>query len=178
MMNKIQYIKDYQPSLWKIPFAKLDFLIKTKNIVVTSKLEIRKEDKNITQIDLDGENLQFISLKIDGKKASNKNYQVDKDGLKIFGLKKKKHILTIKNTTLVYQKTEPMGLYSFNGVIYSQCEPEGFRKITYFIDRPEIQSKFQCKIRASKKKYPYLLSNGNLDSKENSTGYSLGTLGR
>ena len=43
MMNKIQYIKDYQPSLWKIPFAKLDFLIKTKNIVVTSKLEIRNE---------------------------------------------------------------------------------------------------------------------------------------
>ena len=50
MMNKIQYIKDYQPSLWQIPSAKLDFLIKTKNIVVTSKLEIRKEDKNITQI--------------------------------------------------------------------------------------------------------------------------------
>ena len=59
-----------------------------------------------------------------------------------------------------------MGLYSFNGVIYSQCEPEGFRKITYFIDRPEIQSKFQCKIRASKKKYPYLLSNGNLIQKK------------
>ena len=65
MMNKIQYIKDYQPSLWKIPFAKLDFLIKTKNIVVTSKLEIRKEDKEYNnQIDLDSENLQFIeSLK-------------------------------------------------------------------------------------------------------------------
>ena len=62
MMNKIQYIKDYQPSLWKIPFAKLDFLIKTKNIVVTSKLEIRKEE--------------FISLKIDGKKASNKNSSI------------------------------------------------------------------------------------------------------
>ena len=54
MINKIQYIKDYQPSLWQIPSAKLDFLIKTKNIVVTSKLEIRKEDKNITQINLDG----------------------------------------------------------------------------------------------------------------------------
>ena len=166
MINKIQYIKDYQPSLWQIPSAKLDFLIKTKNIVVTSKLEIRKEDKNITQINLDGENLQFMSLKIDGKKASNKNYQVDKNGLQIFGLKKKKHLLTIKNTTLVYQKTEPMGLYSFNGVIYSQCEPEGFRKITYFIDKPEIQTKFQCKIRASKKKYPYLLSNGNLIQKK------------
>ena len=112
MINKIQYIKDYQPSLWQIPSAKLDFLIKTKNIVVTSKLEIRKEDKNITQINLDGENLQFMSLKIDGKKASNKNYQVDKNGLQIFGLPKKKDstlfdsllkytfCLSIKSTTL------------------------------------------------------------------------------
>ncbi len=165
-MNKLQYLKDYKPSLWKIPSVKLDFSIKTKNVVVTSKLEIQKEDKNITQIDLDGKNIQFISLKIDGKEASTKSYRVDKNGLHIFGLKKKKHLLTIKNTTLVYQKTEPMGLYSFNRVIYSQCEPEGFRKITYFIDRPEIQSKFQCKIRASKKKYPYLLSNGNLIQKK------------
>ena len=75
----------------------------------------------------------------------------------------KKHLffakLTIKHTTSVY-------FYSFNGIICSQCEPEGFRRITYFIDKPEIQSKFQCKIRASKKKYPHLLSNGKLIQKK------------
>ena len=142
-MNKMQYLKDYKPSLWKIPFIKLDFLIRTKNVAVTSKFEIQKKDKSVTKIDLDGINLQLISLKIDGKKASAKNYKVDEDGLHIFGLKKKKHQLTIKHTTSVYQKTEPMGLYSFNGIICSQCEPEGFRRITYFIDKPEIQSKFQ-----------------------------------
>ena len=165
-MNKMQYLKDYKPSLWKIPFIKLDFLIRTKNVAVTSKFEIQKKDKSVTKIDLDGINLQLISLKVDGKKASAKNYKVDEDGLHIFGLKKKKHQLTIKHTTSVYQKTEPMGLYSFNGIICSQCEPEGFRRITYFIDKPEIQSKFQCKIRASKKKYPHLLSNGKLIQKK------------
>ena len=67
-MNKMQYLKDYKPSLWKIPFIKLDFLIRTKNVAVTSKFEIQKKDKSVTKIDLDGINLQLISLKLMVKK--------------------------------------------------------------------------------------------------------------
>lgn len=125
---------------------------------VKSLLKISKNQPHNFPLILQGRNLELISLKLNGEKAS---YQINNEELMIenvpneFTLETVVHIKPQLNTSLE-------GLYKVKNLFCSQCEAEGFRKITYYLDRPDVMSIFTTTLIADKTKYPVLLSNGNL----------------
>jgi aminopeptidase N len=110
---------------------------------------------------LDGQELELIGLALDGEALGSNRYQVDDDRLVVhdvpaaFTLETAVRIRPEANTALE-------GLYVSNGVFCTQCEPEGFRKITYFPDRPDVTTRYRVRIEADQAAYPVLLANGNL----------------
>lgn len=171
---KKHYLKDYQPPHYFIDEVKLEFHLNEKNTQVKSILSVRKNSyySTILPLELDGEALKLISVTLEQKKLSTTDYQLDAEKLVIpiaadvnnFTLEIETEINPIENTAL-------SGLYISRNMFCTQCEANGFRRITYFIDRPDVMSVYTTTIIADKKQYPVLLSNGNLieagDSKTN-----------
>ncbi len=161
----VKYRKDYTPSQYLINRTELEFQLYQEHVIVSSKLLIRinpeSAEKALNPLELDGVELELLEVKVDGITLSPDDYQIDKEKLTIhpvkpnFELHTKVKIYPGKNTSLE-------GLYLSNGKFCTQCEAEGFRKITYYLDRPDIMSEFFVSIEADKKHFPTLLSNGNL----------------
>lgn len=157
------YRTDYQPFPYTIPNVKLTFDLDAEVTRVTSVIDlIRQPDvAPNTPLTLDGEDIEFVSLKVDGQSHPVDQYVVDDRGLTILGLPASCQIEIVclnhpdKNSTL-------MGLYVSGQSLFTQCEAEGFRRITYFADRPDVMSTYQVELRAHRKQFPTLLSNGNL----------------
>ena len=110
---------------------------------------------------LHGEELELVQIRLNGKNLSKRDYKLT-DG--ILRIPTKADDITLEIETLIRpnQNTSLMGLYVSNGNFFTQCEAEGFRKITYFPDRPDVMAQYTVMLRGDKKKYPVLLSNGNL----------------
>lgn len=108
-----------------------------------------------------GDELQLVQIRMNGKLLSARNYRLEEGILRI---PQAPDDVTLEIETLLrpQQNTSLMGLYVSNGNFFTQCEAEGFRKITYFPDRPDVMAKYKVMLRADRKKYPVLLSNGNL----------------
>ena len=109
---------------------------------------------------LNGEELILESLKVDGEKLSNGQYEIQGDVLRIFNAPET-FALDIETKIFPQKNTALSGLYRSNGKFCTQCEAEGFRRITYFPDRPDVHARYTVTIIADKKTCPYLLSNGN-----------------
>lgn len=162
-MNKKTYLKDYtQPNFW-ISKVDLSFDIFSTQTIVTQKSLVTKnlnQKLSHSQLELHGEDLELISLLINGKvypdyEIKNNNLILKNlDQLNTFNLEIKTKIYPHKNLQL-------SGLYKSGDLLCTQCEAEGFRRITYFLDRPDNMAIFTVCITADKKKYPVLLSNGN-----------------
>ena len=110
---------------------------------------------------LHGEDLQLVQLRLNGKTLTSKDYQIASGMLKIANAPVSV-TLEIETITAPEKNTSLSGLYVSNDNFFTQCEAEGFRKITYFPDRPDVMAKYKVMLRADKQKYPVLLSNGNL----------------
>lgn len=166
--HSVKLLKDYQPADFLIKKADLYFELNEDRTIVKSELlferNITTDEKNKPLI-LDGENLDLISIALNGNLLSVKDYKVTKEKLlfenvpDIFTLKIQVAIKPQENTKL-------MGLYKSKGIFCTQCEAHGFHTITYFIDRPDVLTQFTTTINADKTKYPILLSNGNLIEKK------------
>ncbi len=160
--NQTKYLADYKASDFSINSVKLDFALFDNQTIVTAKLDISKVNKTVNNLELNGENLQLLSVDIDGE--SFENYEVLDNKLIIkntpdsFILSTQVIIHPEKNTLLE-------GLYKSSNIFCTQCEAEGFRRITYFLDRPDVMTKYSVRIEADENKYPKLLSNGNLVNK-------------
>jgi aminopeptidase N len=116
---------------------------------------------------LDGKDLEFIGLWINGH--AHRHVEITPERMVIHGLPNKgrqKFKIEIKTACAPENNTSLMGLYVSRGNFFTQCEPEGFRKITYFLDRPDVMACFRVTLRARKEDYPILLSNGNLIKSE------------
>ena len=154
---KTIYLKDYTPYPFKVETLDLNFDIHDGYSVVTAKSRFIRTDDSVSEVFLNGEELELLSLKIDGKEIND--YRKDDTSLKIdcnkdyFDLEIETKIYPEKNTRLE-------GLYNSGGTYCTQCEAEGFRRITYYPDRPDVLTVFNVRIEADKK-YPVLLSNGN-----------------
>ncbi len=155
------HLKDYQPPAYRIPEIALDFVLDPDATRVRATMKIvRMADSNAPLV-LDGNNLNLQSLKIDGEMLQPSAYHRDEHQLTIhappenFTLEITTEIAPEKNTALG-------GLYMSKGIYCTQCEPEGFSAITYYLDRPDNLATFKTRIEAKKYKYPVLLSNGNL----------------
>src|SRR5690606_23351366 len=110
---------------------------------------------------LHGEALELVALRMNGKTLTRRGYTLTDGRLEIANAPEDVE-LEIETLTRPSLNTSLMGLYVSNGNFFTQCEAEGFRKITYFPDRPDVMAKYKVMLRADKKKYPVLLSNGNL----------------
>ncbi|MBT5812330.1 MAG: aminopeptidase N [Rhodospirillaceae bacterium] len=161
------HLADYTPPPYTIDEIALSFDLGEDSTRVASRLTMRRQDHapDGAALVLDGQQLTLESLRIDGKALEEHAYAVTPDSLIIenppaeFTLEVETRIEPKNNTALE-------GLYKSSGAFVTQCEAEGFRKITYALDRPDVLAVYSVEIRADKSAYPVLLSNGNLVESE------------
>lgn len=158
------YLKDYQSPEFLIDNLDLEFELGEEHTIVKSRLALT-QNPDITTINknliLQGEELELKSVSLDGKLLKRSQYEVKPKSLTIFNVPKK-FILEIHTLIKPQLNTALSGLYKSNGNFCTQCEAEGFRRITYFLDRPDVMTRYTTTIIGDKKRYPVLLSNGNL----------------
>ena len=156
-------LSEYQPPNHVITDTRLEFDLRDGVTQVTSQLSVRRMGTAST-LRLDGQELELVSVAMDGRMLTSNEYQVDDDALTLFDLPDACD-LTIVTRIRPEQNVALEGLYKSGGgsggMYCTQCEAEGFRKITYYLDRPDVLSKFTTTIIADPT-YPVLLSNGNL----------------
>ncbi|PUA20259.1 aminopeptidase N [Glaciimonas sp. PCH181] len=159
------YRKDYTaPSYW-VDTVDMGFDLDPAATRVATRIVMRRNPASADKaIVLFGEELELVQLRLNGKQLKPSQYQLDAGTLRI-PVAPAKVVLEIETLTQPEKNTSLMGLYVSNGNFFTQCEAEGFRKITYFPDRPDVMAKYTVMLRANKKKYPVLLSNGNLIEK-------------
>lgn len=155
------HLKDYKPSAYQIDSIDLAVDIFDDRTLVNSKLKLEASEDGSAPLELNGENLKLLKVILDGKELSNADYQLSSDKLVVLSPGKKNFILETVVEIHPDKNTALEGFYKSGDQLCTQCEPEGFRKITYYIDRPDVMAKFKNRMSAEKSKYPYLLSNGN-----------------
>ena len=156
-------LQDYQPTNYKIEQIDLHFDLEEEKTQVRSTLTITRRDTVATNapLVLHGEDLVLKSVAIDGTVLEESGYQLDGETLTLSGLPES-FVLEIENEINPAANTSLNGLYTSGGNFCTQCEAEGFRRITYMYDRPDVMARYSTTIVADKSKYPVLLSNGNM----------------
>lgn len=166
MSKTVRYLKDYQTPAYRILETDLHFDIAEPQTVVKSRLTVEPQRVGEPLV-LDG-STKLLSVKINGVAA---DYVLEGETLTIADVPSERFTVEVETEILPAENKSLMGLYASGGNLFTQCEPEGFRKITFYIDRPDVMSKFTTTIVADKKRYPVLLSNGNkIDGGEFSDG--------
>ncbi|WP_395343093.1 aminopeptidase N [Ningiella sp. W23] len=153
--------EDYRPAAFEIDSVNLSFELHPSATIVKNTMVISRKDDTASEIVLDGESLTLLTLTIDGKEAqAGKDYHLSDESLsiKIAGAT---CTLEITNRINPQSNTSLEGLYFVSDAFCTQCEAQGFRKITYFLDRPDVLSIFTVSIISDDPKLKYLLSNGN-----------------
>ncbi|MBI2522568.1 MAG: aminopeptidase N [Bdellovibrio sp.] len=162
---KAIFLKDYQPPAFDITDVHLTFNLHPTETVVETKLKIRaRSGKKKGTLVLNGEELKFLEAALDGQTLSEGDYSVGPDHFTLNRLPKKSNKsfeLSIKNVINPQANTALDGLYLTGNLFCTQNEPEGFRRITYFLDRPDVMARYTTKIIADKVTCPVMLSNGN-----------------
>ena len=163
---KTIYLKDYTPPAFLIDDVALNFELDEDATLVYSTLAMRRNPERVeaqNTLTLNGEQLELIFVGIDGKALHGTQYHVDAETLRIPGVPDR-FVLEIVTRIRPRENTSLEGLFKSSGNYCTQCEAEGFRKITYFLDRPDVMATYTTTITADRDKYPVLLSNGNLNS--------------
>ena len=156
-------LKDYRPPDWLVETVALDISLHPTQTKVRSILALKPNpEAAAAPLVLDGDGLTLTSLKLDGITLSAENYVAAPDSLTIPQVPNRPFMLEIETLVDPTANTQLSGLYQSSGTFCTQCEAEGFRRITYFPDRPDVMSVYTTRIEASKTETPVLLSNGNL----------------
>jgi len=150
---------DYKPPNFEISSVYLDFDLAPKTTRIKSTLQIKR--LRAGSLKLDGDEIDLKSVKIDGRTLKRSEYRLTQTQL-ILDNTPDQFTLDIENTCNPAANSTLMGLYVSGGRFCTQCEAEGFRRITYYLDRPDVLSVFTVKITGDKSQYPYLLANGNM----------------
>ncbi|MDE1465014.1 aminopeptidase N [Spartinivicinus poritis] len=161
---KTIYLKDYQePDYW-IDNTELSFDLGEEVTVVQSKLSLRlnenKTHGSLPPLVLDGTDQVLKQVLVDGKTIEPSQYELTDETLSL-PVTQKAFIVEVTTEIKPQENTSLEGLYKSNGMFCTQCEAEGFRKITYYLDRPDVMAKFKTTIIADPQQYPVMLSNGN-----------------
>ena len=153
--------QDYAPFPWLVRETRLDVCINEPDTTVCARLKIEANPaaEATDTLVLNGRGLALVSVMLDGQVLAADRYRMDADMLQITGLIDQ-HEVTITSTCTPYSNTALEGLYLSGDMLCTQCEPEGFRRICYYPDRPDVMSVFTVRIEAETK-YKQLLSNGN-----------------
>ncbi len=155
------FLADYQKPHFLVDEVKLHFSLAPSDTRVTSVLKMRNNPENLGgDCVLDGEHVELISIKLDGRTLSGNEYQRTDTQLLLSSVPSEFE-LEIETKIQPDQNTALEGLYHSGNLLCTQCEAEGFRRITYYPDRPDVMSVFTVTIEADKKAWPVMLSNGN-----------------
>lgn len=155
-------LKDYTPPEFQIPQIDLLFQVFIDRTDVTATLTLQRTQADAPLV-LQGEDQILRSIMLNGRAlTAGTDYTLDSKTLTIHAPIGDAATLVIASSIHPDKNTALEGLYASNGTLCTQCEAEGFRRITYFLDRPDVMSIFQVRIEADKAAYPVLLSNGNL----------------
>ena len=155
------YYHDYTPSDYTIVSCRLEFIIDEPSTRVENIMEIRRQNSEAKELILDGEKLDLELIWLNDELLDETRYIKNENSL-VIPLDCDEARIRVINRIYPDENTELEGLYRSGGIWCTQNEPEGFRRITYFIDRPDVMTKFTTKIIANKERCPVLLSNGNL----------------
>jgi aminopeptidase N len=146
--------EDYRPPDWHVPEIRLDFDLGIERTRVRATLQVERNGEHDRPLRLDGDGLKLLSVKADGEwRMEGPALVIDIAGNRAT-VETEVEIAPAANTKL-------MGLYASNGMLCTQCEAEGFRRITFFPDRPDVLSKYHVRMEGDAKAFPVLLSNGN-----------------
>ncbi|KAB2614389.1 puromycin-sensitive aminopeptidase [Pyrus ussuriensis x Pyrus communis] len=157
------FLKDYKMPDYYFDSVDLDFLLGEEKTIVGSKICVfPRVEGSSSPLVLDGTDLKLLSVRINGKDLKEEDYNLDSGHLTLKSLPSGAFTLEILTEMYPHKNTSLEGLYKSSGNFCTQCEAEGFRKITFYQDRPDIMAKYTCRIEADKSLYPVLLSNGNL----------------
>ena len=163
MASATVFRKDYIPPTHWVDSVYLEFDLHPQQTHVHSTLMIRpNEDRINNDLVLNGRDLDLIRIAIDGRELDRSEYTISPTGDIVLRGITENIKLEIENVINPQANSSLMGLYLSNGNFMTQCEAEGFRRITYYPDRPDVSAKFTVRINAPKSVCPVLLSNGNL----------------
>jgi aminopeptidase N len=166
---------DYRPPDWLVPEIALDFALDPQATRVRSRLVVERNPggSGTATLRLNGDSLAVHSLSLDGQHSNS--WRSDGDDL-LIELPATRHTIEIETRIDPAANTQLSGLYASGGMLCTQCEAEGFRRITYFPDRPDVLSRYRVRMSGDKTLFPVLLSNGNpLASGEDPEGDGPGT---
>jgi aminopeptidase N len=156
-------LQDYRPPDWLIETVHLDVALHPTATRVRTTLKLKPNSAGApAPLVLDGEELRLTSLTLDGKPLPAENYVATPDKLTIAQPPNRPFELEIETVVDPANNTRLMGLYRAGATYCTQCEAEGFRRITYFLDRPDVMAVYTTRIEADKTEAPVLLANGNL----------------
>ncbi|NJC34017.1 aminopeptidase N [Sphingomonas jejuensis] len=149
--------EDYRQPDWIVPDVALDFDLGAERTVVRARLEVRRQAP--APLVLDGDGLVPVAVRVDGQ--ATEAWRLD-GGALVLDLPGDAHVVETEVALSPQTNTQLMGLYASGGLLCTQCEAEGFRRITFFPDRPDVLSRYRVRLVADKARYPVLLSNGDL----------------
>jgi aminopeptidase N len=156
-------LADYRPPDFLIDSVALSFELGEDATRVKSRLAVRRNPQSLDKtapLRLDGEEMELLSVALDGEALGANRYRLDAESLTLADVGER-FTLEIETKIKPQDNTQLSGLYKSGGNFCTQCEPEGFRRITYFLDRPDVMARFETVIAGDKRLYPVLLSNGN-----------------
>jgi aminopeptidase N len=154
-------LADYRPLDYRIVRTDLTFQLAPERTRVVAALTLEATGEATPPLQLDGEELVFVSAAVDGRPLSPGDFELNAQGLRL-NATARRFVLTTEVDIAPAKNTALSGLYVSDGMLCTQCEAEGFRRITYYLDRPDAMASFITRIEADKAAYPVLLSNGNL----------------
>jgi aminopeptidase N len=152
-------LADYAPPVFLVSEVVLAFDLDPQGTVVHTKLSLHRQCPGALR--LDGKDLALQAIAINGEPLGDNRFEVGETSLTIHDVPDE-FVLSTSVKICPAQNTELSGLYMSGSGFFTQCEPEGFRKITYFPDRPDVMARYHVTLRADASKFPVLLCNGNL----------------
>jgi len=148
---------DWSPPAWLVPECALEIDLDPLRTRVRARLRVRRSGAHAAPLRLDGEGLKLLSVSVDGKAAA---HRLDRTGLTLRLAGDEAVVETLVELVPAADGVQS-GLFASAGLLASHCEPQGFRRITFFPDRPDILSRYTVKLTADRARFPVLLSNGN-----------------
>ncbi len=149
--------EDYRPPDWLVPETSLDFELDPERTRVLARLEVRRNGAHGRPLRLDGDGLVPLAVRVDGADA---RWRLDGPAL-VVDLAGDAHVVETEVAIAPAANSQLMGLYASAGMLCTQCEPEGFRRISFFPDRPDVLSRYTVRMIADKARFPVLLANGD-----------------
>ena len=159
MSQTAKYLKDYRAPDYRIPEIRLRFDIHHDHTLVTAEYAVEPQS-GAGDLRLHG-SAELVGLMVNGRMLPETEYRLENEMLVVHRAPAQPFTFSVQTKLFPHQNTTLMGLYQSGGNLYTQCEPEGFRKITFHPDRPDVMSVYTTEIHADKARFPVLLANGN-----------------